>query len=522
MPRTIWEWLEIEETTDRSLIRRAYARQAAKYHPEEAPEEAMQLREAYKRALALADRKAAVSDLDGITPEEADAEISKNSPGGLHESCRFGIGGQGKTGQEPGAEPYRHAHQEEEGKREPEPGSRQSPGYRHAHQEEEGKQEPESGSRQSPGYRYAHQEEEGKQGPEPGAKQSPGYRYACQEEEKVPEPGARQSPNYRYGRYGERQEPEQESGPVPETGYRYQPRQLDADRAERTRRLARRLIDLYESPAYRYSGKLWTEAIKEYLNREDLQDPLVIATLLPLLQRMSGLDDRVLHVMERELFRYARKEPEWIQLKEYFAHIRRQSGIRSRAEQRNVSSGSQDGRTERQDGAGAAATDKTKRILLRMILFAAAVLAIRLGNGFRKEQEREQRFQEMVNSMREEPFVTRQYDIGSLTQDNVYGIMDGSGENTLTLGQESVEAFQECYKSSPYYIDLDGDEIDDRIRFDHESNGFIVEYYDPITDEYVFQGTVDQYMEENTEDANLGQLMYFRSVSSLDSVDSLE
>lgn len=92
----------------------------------------------------------------------------------------------------------------------------------------------------------------------------------------------------------------------------------------------------------------------------------------------------------------------------------------------------------------------------------------------------------------------------------------------MTLGQESVEAFQECYKSSPYYIDLDGDEIDDRIRFDHESNGFIVEYYDPITDEYVFQGTVDQYMEENTEDANLGQLMYFRSVSSLDSVDSLE
>ena len=483
MPRTIWEWLEIEETTDRSLIRKAYARQAAKYHPEEAPEEAMQLREAYKRALALADRKAAASNLTGMVSADADAGTSKTFPEKTQESRRYDIEGQGKTDPESGNGSCRYAHQEKE--KAPEPGIGQSPGYRYAHRE-------------------------GEEAPEPGARQSPGYQYAHQEEGKAPEPGARQSPNYRYGRYEERQEPEQESGPVPETGYRYQSRQLDADRAERTRRLARRLIDLYESPAYRYSGKLWTEAVREYLNREDLQDPLVIAMLLPLLQRMSGLDDRVLHVMERELFRYARKEPEWIQLKGYFAHIRRQSGIRSRAEQRNVSSGSQDGRTERQGGAGSAATDKTKRILLRMILFAAAVLVIRLGNGYRKEQEREQRFQEMVNSMREEPFATRQYDIDGLTQDSVYGIMDGSGENTLTLGLESVEAFQERYKSSPYYIDLDGDEIDDRIRFDHESDSFIVEYYDPITEEYVFQGTVDQYMEENPDNANLGQLGIFK------------
>lgn len=55
MFRTIWDWLEIEETRDKGLIRKAYARQAKKYHPEDMPEEARQLREAYKKALSLAE-----------------------------------------------------------------------------------------------------------------------------------------------------------------------------------------------------------------------------------------------------------------------------------------------------------------------------------------------------------------------------------------------------------------------------------------------------------------------------------
>lgn len=56
MARTIWDWLEIEETRDKTLIRKAYASQAEKYHPEDTPEEAKQLREAYKRALALVEK----------------------------------------------------------------------------------------------------------------------------------------------------------------------------------------------------------------------------------------------------------------------------------------------------------------------------------------------------------------------------------------------------------------------------------------------------------------------------------
>lgn len=54
--KNIWEWLEISPTTDKAEIKKAYAKQSKKYHPEEHPEEFMQLRNAYKLALVAAGR----------------------------------------------------------------------------------------------------------------------------------------------------------------------------------------------------------------------------------------------------------------------------------------------------------------------------------------------------------------------------------------------------------------------------------------------------------------------------------
>lgn len=52
--KSMWEWLEIEPTTDVQIIRKAYSQQAKKYHPEENPEEFKQVRDAYKKALSYA------------------------------------------------------------------------------------------------------------------------------------------------------------------------------------------------------------------------------------------------------------------------------------------------------------------------------------------------------------------------------------------------------------------------------------------------------------------------------------
>lgn len=51
---SIWDTLGIEPTTDKRTIKRAYAKLAAKYHPEEQPEKFQAVYDAYEQALAYA------------------------------------------------------------------------------------------------------------------------------------------------------------------------------------------------------------------------------------------------------------------------------------------------------------------------------------------------------------------------------------------------------------------------------------------------------------------------------------
>ena len=47
----MWEWLGIEPTTDKKIIKRAYAKQTRDCHQEDDPERWKQLHDAYQRAL---------------------------------------------------------------------------------------------------------------------------------------------------------------------------------------------------------------------------------------------------------------------------------------------------------------------------------------------------------------------------------------------------------------------------------------------------------------------------------------
>ena len=437
MPRTIWEWLEIEETTDRSLIRKAYARQAAKYHPEEAPEEAQQLREAYKRALALADRKvkSAASEMEDDELLMAPLEITDE---------------------------FR----------------RQAPEHREKAEQDFG----------NGYYQYGHKEDwkEAKQ----DSGQTRNYRYEYREEQKEAKQDSDRVRSYRYDHYEEKKDVEQETNSGSNRNYQFQTQQIDSERVERGHRLGKRLIDLYGSPAYRYSKKLWSEAVREYLSKEDLQDPLLIAILISLLERMPGLNHRIWKTMERELFRYSRKEAEWIQLKNYFADARRISGIRSRTEREQSHSETWDSQAERSGGMETAVPRKTNGRLLRVVLVIAALFVMHMGNRLKEEQERKQQFQEMVNSsISGEVLITQRPDVDSSLQ-----------------GQQRI-------LSLDYYIDLNDDGFDDRIRYDDEKSSYMVEYYDPVTGTYTFQGTVDQYLEENPDSVGSEQLQFFKSQS---------
>lgn len=101
MERTIWDWLEIEATKDKRLIKKAYAEQSKKYHPEDAPEEAEQLRNAYKMALAYAESDIEKQPFPHDVQEGVSEEVSKASSGNSDDEYQYDLNGQQKKTDSP-------------------------------------------------------------------------------------------------------------------------------------------------------------------------------------------------------------------------------------------------------------------------------------------------------------------------------------------------------------------------------------------------------------------------------------
>ena len=77
-----WKTLELAPTADVREIKRAYARLAKKYHPEDAPEEFRALHDAYEQALAYARRHPAphTPDEQGCAPNGSEPSAAKEAP----------------------------------------------------------------------------------------------------------------------------------------------------------------------------------------------------------------------------------------------------------------------------------------------------------------------------------------------------------------------------------------------------------------------------------------------------------
>ena len=78
----IWEILGIEPSQDTAVIKKAYAQQTRKYHPEENPELFLRLRKAYEAALAYCD--SSQQQVFGKQIMESNS-IPKNFQGNFHE-----------------------------------------------------------------------------------------------------------------------------------------------------------------------------------------------------------------------------------------------------------------------------------------------------------------------------------------------------------------------------------------------------------------------------------------------------
>lgn len=73
----IWNILELEPTRDTAAIKRAYAKQTRKYHPEDDPERFLKLRNAYQAAIDWAEKGSEISTLDQPVQPDTDADAGQ-------------------------------------------------------------------------------------------------------------------------------------------------------------------------------------------------------------------------------------------------------------------------------------------------------------------------------------------------------------------------------------------------------------------------------------------------------------
>lgn len=76
MQKTIWDILGIEETKDKKIIKKAYAKKTRTVHPEEDPKGFQELYDAY--IIAIRFTREEIVDEDSIVKESKDALLNNN------------------------------------------------------------------------------------------------------------------------------------------------------------------------------------------------------------------------------------------------------------------------------------------------------------------------------------------------------------------------------------------------------------------------------------------------------------
>ena len=484
MQRTIWEWLGIEKTRDKSRIKKAYAEQVKKYHPEEFPEEAQELRKAYKDAMAQASDPRAASNWEEIYAEQGYAYVDPAAHG---------------TQPEPDSESepkYAYRSPKPPGTQ-PEPDSESEPKYAYRSPKTPGTQ-PESDSESEPKYVYGRPKSPGTQ-PEPDSESEPRYAYRRPKPLGTqPEAESESEQRYAYTR-------SKPSGTQPKTDaeaeseYRFYSPKLPPERMKRIADLKERMEAIYGSK-YRNFVKDWQRAFAACLEPEDLKDLQAVWEIFRVIEPMQRLRGATWEVIQEELFRFRENTAPWQLLQERFDQVRRPYV----APKKTAAGTSADSPTDTSTDTSADPPDSRwfedsedtpvvtppKKASLWDTFVATLIvfLVIILFWIMDKVQERE-RQQEIQEQLREQ--ITQQV----LVETPPVPV--------------SKEIFQITFtKESPWELDLNGDEMPDHIYYDPDKGLFMVELYDISSEACDSYGSLKQYLEENPETENMKILSY--------------
>lgn len=476
MQQTIWEWLGIEKTTDKSRIRKAYAEQVKRYHPEEFPQEAQELRKAYKSAMALASDARIVP---GWAEDNIAQEISfavRDSGRVLPEFSHFESQAESDAGTKPKYDCPKPVPPGEQF------GPESEPEYTYQKPVSPGGQSgPES--ELEPEYTYQKPMPPGGQsGPE--SETEPEYTYKknvppnTQSEtdsegesewvyrKSVPpdaqsEADLESEPEYVYRRFVS---PDEQS----EREYSFASPKLSRAVAMRIADMIKRMGDIYGTE-HRNSAEKWRQVFADYPYPGDMRDVQAVWEIFAAIEPMSRLNGSTWDILQTELFRYRDDTASWQLLQERFDAVRRSYGAFSHMPAKKPPK----------------KTSLTEFCAVFLIIMSVIALPLCIKDKVQEYQQRS-RFMEF------QQMISEQIQLETPTISVSRGILQSS-----------------FTKESPFEMDLNQDDWPDHMYYDPGKGLFMVALYDASTGKYNFYGSVDKYLEENPDMDSIKGLDYF-------------
>lgn len=446
--KTIWDWLEIGYTTDKQVIKKAYANQAKKYHPEENPEEFKQLRSAYKTAMKYASASkplqssvvinqtvAAIKESDGKPLEADEKSVAANE--------------EFAEADEQSAEENENAAKVKEllagaGKRQP---------------VGENLQDKES----NPLPLEAYFQDKGSRQPEPeAAEQTEEYTYNLDGDEESSG-----------GRYQEKEQEEQQGKRQSEQHFVYSHEAFDPAMRGRLLDFLRRMDIIYVDNFMCDSISAWKMLFHYYEYKSDFKNHDFVAAVVDALEQMPKINKKIRIYIGRQLFDSNDDDVKMRYLKERYYNqqsYRRKPDIRQQQKKpqlRDIAC--------KLYGRQSKAYKKYNLINNCIALVSICFFGILMAQAFSISH----------NDDNEKPKMTISTEFLNGTQGDIVVL-------------EKIEVYKKRYtKDEPFISDVSGDGYADRVYYDSDTDQFLVEEYDPNTSDYIQVGNVDDYCKQN-------------------------
>lgn len=467
--KTIWDWLEIDFTTDKQTIKKAYAKQAKKYHPEENPEEFKQLRNAYKTAMEFVSSSIVRESFIMADEAAADAKKAEGSEGARAGEAKGLEGGEGERAD---AERKLEAGEYERiGRAEALETLDASELFEASEERREGAEKNEEDNKYT--YSLARNGSNDKSKGE----QSQDWQY--QDERHSEQSQGRQ---YQYGLQGEQPQSRQHQSEQPqdwqEQHFVYNQgsqRDFDFEMQQRLSVFLKRVDIIYVNNSMCDNIKAWKMLFNYYECKNDFNNHAFVAAVVDTFEKMPGIDKKIRMYIGKQLFASNDNDVTIRYLKERYYD--QQSYTIKRDPQQPQKNFQLRDIARKLYGRQHKAYKRYNFINNCISIISACVFGIMFTLAYKSSRYDDDKY--------EKPQMTMSTKFLRETQGEIVVL-------------EKLEIYKSAYtKETPFISDLNSDGYADRVYYDGDTDQFLVEEYNPEILDYIQVGNVDDYCIKN-------------------------